>query len=94
MGRFSQPAAVAVCGEAARLRGVQPSREHVSVCPLSLDSTHYVPCEFGSHLFPALLASGYSIYGHVMEGEVWPVDTPELYRMACTRMAKEPGLKR
>ena len=54
----------------------------------------YVPCDFGFHLFPALLASGYSIYGQVMEGEVWPVDTPELYRMACTRMAKEPGLKR
>ena len=49
---------------------------------------NYVPCDFGAHLFPALLASGYSIYGQIMEGKLWPIDTPDLYRMARTRMAK------
>ena len=39
-----------------------------------------VPCDFGYHVFPELLNSGYEIYGRVMEGAVWPIDTPDLYQ--------------
>lgn len=47
------------------------------------------PCDFGYHVFPALLASSYPIYGRVMEGAVWPIDTPDLYRELRERMDNE-----
>ncbi len=50
-----------------------------------------VPCDFGYHVFPALLASGHRIYGRVMEGGVWPIDTPDLYRKLRQRMGDEPA---
>lgn len=50
-----------------------------------------VPCDFGYHVFPSLLVSGYPIYGRVMEGAVWPIDTPELYRRLQDRMSDDPA---
>ncbi len=59
-----------------------------AILPLIPDN---VPCDFGFHVFPALLASGYRIYGRVMEGTVWPIDTPDLYRRVQQRMGDEPA---
>ena len=47
------------------------------------------PCDFGYDVFPALLASGYPVYGLVLKGAVWPIDTPDLYRRLCERMSNE-----
>lgn len=50
-----------------------------------------VPCDFAYHVFPALLASGHPIYGRVMRGMVWGIDTPDLYRTLCARMGHDPA---
>lgn len=39
-----------------------------------------VPCDFGYDVFPALLAAGRRLHGQVMDGAVWPIDTPLLYQ--------------
>lgn len=44
------------------------------------------PCDFGYDVFPALVASGRPVYGRVMEGAVWAIDTPKLYRGLRARM--------
>ncbi len=48
-----------------------------------------VPCDFGYDAFPSLLAAGHALYGRVMEGAVWPIDTPELYRQLRARVGDE-----
>lgn len=48
-----------------------------------------VPCDFSYHVFPALLASGHRMYGRVMAGRVWGIDTPELYRELCEHKTNE-----
>ena len=48
-----------------------------AILPLLPDRT---PCDFAFHVFPELLAAGHPIFGRVMEGAVWGIDTPELYR--------------
>jgi NDP-sugar pyrophosphorylase family protein len=53
-----------------------------AVLPLLPDK---VPCDFGYDVFPALVASGQPVYGRVLEGAVWPIDTPELYRRLRAR---------
>lgn len=45
-----------------------------------------VPCDFGYDVFPALVAAGEPIYGRVLEGGVWPIDTPDLYERLRRRM--------
>lgn len=35
--------------------------------------------DFGYDIFPSLLSKGHSIYGKVMQGELWGIDTPEKY---------------
>lgn len=50
-----------------------------------------VPCDFGYDVFPVLLAVGRPVFGMVMAGTVWPIDTPELYRTLCERMDREPA---
>lgn len=47
----------------------------------------HLPCDFGRDVFPKLLASGYPVYGLLMNGAVWPIDTPQLYRELCERLA-------
>ncbi len=37
------------------------------------------PCDFGYDVFPALVASGEPVYGRVLPGAVWAIDTPDLY---------------
>ena len=59
-----------------------------AILPLIPDN---VPCDFGYHVFPALLASGHLIYGQVMEGSLWPIDTPDLYRKLGERMGDGPA---
>ncbi len=54
-----------------------------AVLPLLPDK---VPCDFGYDVFPALVASGHPVYGRVLDGAVWPIDTPELYRTLRARM--------
>ena len=49
-----------------------------------------VPCDFGHDAFPSLLAAGHAIYGCVMEGAVWPIDTPPLYRTLRERVGDGP----
>jgi len=44
------------------------------------------PCDFGYDVFPALVASERAVYGHRMEGEVWAMDTPALYRVLSKRV--------
>lgn len=58
-----------------------------AILPLIPDD---VPCDFGYHVFPSLLASGHPIYGRVMDGAVWPIDTPDLYRRLQDRMDDGP----
>ncbi|MBI4634983.1 MAG: nucleotidyltransferase family protein [Candidatus Rokubacteria bacterium] len=48
-----------------------------------------VPCDFGYDVFPALLAAGAPVYGRVLPGAVWAIDTPELFRALSERMAGE-----
>jgi NDP-sugar pyrophosphorylase family protein len=43
------------------------------------------PCDFGHDVFPALLAAGLPVYGRRMPGQVWPIDTPDLYYELCGR---------
>jgi len=50
-----------------------------------------VPCDFGYHVFPRLLRDGRPIYGRVMEGAVWGIDTPELYRELRARIGNGPA---
>lgn len=50
-----------------------------------------VPCDFGYHVFPRLLAAGVAIYGRVMEGTVFGIDTPDLYRELRRRIGDEPA---
>ena len=45
-----------------------------------------VPCDFGFDVFPTLLAAGRALYGRVMEGAVWPIDTPPLYQRLRERL--------
>ena len=59
-----------------------------SVLPLIPDR---VPSDFGYDVFPALLASGHPVYGVVMKGAVWAIDTPDLYQKLRDRMASEPA---
>jgi mannose-1-phosphate guanylyltransferase / phosphomannomutase len=47
------------------------------------------PCDFSYDVFPALLAAGHPLYGRVMDGAVWGIDTPELYRALRRRMGEE-----
>lgn len=49
------------------------------------------PCDFGYDVFPRLLAAGHALYGRVMSGHVWGIDTPSLYRGLCARMAHDPA---
>jgi NDP-sugar pyrophosphorylase family protein len=44
------------------------------------------PCDFGYDVFPALLAAGKPVYGRVLDGAVWPIDTPELYQTLRRRL--------
>ncbi len=37
------------------------------------------PSDFARDVFPTLVAAGHAIYGRVMEGTVWGIDTPALY---------------
>ena len=53
------------------------------ILPLIPDA---VPCDFGFDVFPTLLASGRVLYGRVMEGAVWPIDTPLLYQRLRERL--------
>jgi NDP-sugar pyrophosphorylase family protein len=48
-----------------------------------------VPCDFSHDVFPALAPTG-ALYGRVMEGGVWGIDTPELYHALRARL--EAGL--
>jgi len=57
-----------------------------AILPLIPDG---VPSDFGHDVFPALVASGYPICGRVMEGAVWGIDTPDLYRKLLERMRDE-----
>ena len=50
-----------------------------------------VPCDFGYDVFPRLLRGGRPIYGRVMEGAVWGIDTPELYRELRARIGSGPA---
>ena len=50
-----------------------------------------VPCDFGYHVFPRLVAAGAAIYGRVMEGAVWGIDTPALYRGLRREIGDEPA---
>jgi NDP-sugar pyrophosphorylase family protein len=45
-----------------------------------------IPCDFGYDVFPSLMAAGYALYGRVMEGAVWAIDTPLLYERLRARM--------
>lgn len=54
-----------------------------AILPLLPDK---VPCDFGYDVFPALVAAGRPIYGRVLEGRVWPIDTPDLYERLCRRI--------
>src|SRR3989442_762056 len=49
-----------------------------------------VPCDFGYDVFPALLAGGRTLYGQVMDGAVWPIDTPLRYRKLRERLGDGP----
>lgn len=55
-----------------------------AILPLIPD---FVPCDFGYHVFPALLKSRLQLCGRVMHGRLWPSDTPPLYRALCERLA-------
>jgi NDP-sugar pyrophosphorylase family protein len=44
-----------------------------------------VPSDFGHDVFPSLLRDGHPVYGRPMEGSVWPIDTPALYRAVQAR---------
>jgi NDP-sugar pyrophosphorylase family protein len=57
-----------------------------AILPLIPDT---VPCDFSYHVFPALLASGQPVYGRVMTGAVWGIDTPDLYRRLCEHLAND-----
>jgi NDP-sugar pyrophosphorylase family protein len=50
-----------------------------------------VPYDFGHDVFPSLLAAGHALYGRVMDGAVWPIDTPQLYRKLCERAGDRPA---
>ena len=50
-----------------------------------------VPCDFGFDVFPTLLAAGRVLFGHVMEGAVWPIDTPPLYQRLRERLGDGPS---
>lgn len=45
-----------------------------------------VPCDFGYDVFPALVAAGLPVYGRVLDGAVWAIDTPALYHGLRARM--------
>lgn len=49
-----------------------------------------IPCDFGHDVFPALLSAGHQLFGQVMDGAVWPIDTPPLYRKLRERMGDGP----
>jgi len=49
-----------------------------------------LPCDFGHDVFPALLDAGHTLYGCVMDGAVWPIDTPMLYQTLRERMGDGP----
>ena len=53
------------------------------ILPLIPETT---PCDFGYDVFPSLLTAGYALYGRVMEGAVWAIDTPLLYERLRARM--------
>jgi NDP-sugar pyrophosphorylase family protein len=59
-----------------------------AILPLIPDA---VPCDFGYDVFPRLLRDGRPIYGRVMEGAVWGIDTPELYRELRARIGDGPA---
>jgi len=59
-----------------------------TILPLIPDT---IPCDFGYDVFPALLRTGQPIYGRVMQGAVWAIDTPELYRELSARIGNEPA---
>ena len=59
-----------------------------TILPLIPDT---VPCDFGYDVFPALLAGGHPVFGLVMDGAVWAIDTPELYAGLRTRMGDGPA---
>jgi NDP-sugar pyrophosphorylase family protein len=44
------------------------------------------PCDFGFDVFPSLIAAGHVLYGRVMEGAVWAIDTPQLYEQLRRRL--------
>lgn len=49
-----------------------------------------IPCDFGYDVFPSLLAAGHVLYGCVMDGAVWPIDTPPLYQKLRDRLGDGP----
>ncbi len=49
-----------------------------------------VPCDFGYDVFPALVAAGHKLHGQVMEGAVWPIDTPSLYQKLREHLGDGP----
>ncbi len=48
------------------------------------------PCDFAFDVFPSLIAAGYALYGRVMEGAVWAIDTPQLYERLRERLGDGP----
>ena len=59
-----------------------------AILPLIPDTA---PCDFGYDVFPALLRTGQPIYGRVMEGAVWAIDTPGLYQTLRARIGNGPA---
>ena len=59
-----------------------------AILPLIPDT---VPCDFGYDVFPALLAGDHPVFGMVMKGAVWAIDTPELYAGLRARMGDAPA---
>ena len=45
-----------------------------------------IPCDFSYDVFPSLMAAGQKLYGRVMEGGVWGIDTPLLYEQLRERL--------
>lgn len=59
-----------------------------AILPLIPDT---VPCDFGYDVFPALLAGGQPVFGLVMAGAVWAIDTPQLYAELLARVGDGPA---
>ena len=59
-----------------------------AILPLIPDT---VPCDFGYDVFPALVRAGQAVYGRIMEGALFAIDTPELYDALRARLENGPA---